>query len=41
MTLSSVGSDSPIEAKGVTSVEFTIETKTVAATFFIIEIEGN
>jgi hypothetical protein len=41
MTLSGVGSDSPIKAKGVTSVELTIGTKTLAAAFFIAEVEGN
>jgi hypothetical protein len=30
MTLGSVGTDSSIKAKGVTSVELTIETKTLA-----------
>ena len=28
-------------AKGVTSVELTIETKTLAAAFFIADVEGN
>ena len=41
MTLSGVGSNSPIEAKGVTSVELTIGTKTIAAAFFVAEVEGS
>jgi hypothetical protein len=40
MTLSGVGSDSPIEAKDVTSIELTIGTKTLDA-FFVVEVEGN
>jgi hypothetical protein len=35
MTLSGVGSDSLIKAKGVMSVELIIETKTLAVTFFV------
>jgi hypothetical protein len=41
MTLSSVGTDSSIKAKGVTSVELTIGTKTIAVAFFIVDVEGN
>jgi hypothetical protein len=41
MTLSGVGIDSSIEAKGVMSVELTIRTKTLAAAFFVTDIEGN
>jgi hypothetical protein len=41
MTLSDVGTDSSIKAKGVTSVELTIGTKTLAATFFVANVEGN
>ena len=41
MTLSSVGTDSLIKAKGVTSVELTIGTKTLAAAFFVANVEGN
>jgi hypothetical protein len=41
MTLSGVGTDSLIKAKGVTSVELTIGTKTLADAFFIVDIEGN
>jgi hypothetical protein len=41
MTLSRVGTDSSIKAKGVTSVELTTGTKTLAAAFFIANVEGN
>jgi hypothetical protein len=41
MTLSGVGTDSSIKARGVTSVELTIGTKTLAAAFFVIDVEGN
>jgi hypothetical protein len=41
MTLSGVGTHSSIKAKGVTSVELTIGTKTLAATFFVVDVEGN
>jgi hypothetical protein len=41
MTLSSVGTDSSIKAKGVTSVELTIGTKTLATAFFVVDVEGN
>jgi hypothetical protein len=41
MTISGVGSDSSIKAKGVTYVELTIWTKTLVVAFFIAEIEGN
>ena len=40
-TLSGVGSDSPIEAKGVTSVDLTIMTKTLFIAFFAAEVDGN
>ena len=40
MTLSGVG-DSSIKARGVTSVELTIGTKTLAAAFFVADVEGN
>jgi hypothetical protein len=39
MTLSGVGSDSLIKAKGVKSVELIIETKTLVVTFFVAEVE--
>jgi hypothetical protein len=41
MTLSGVGTDSSIKAKGVSSVELTIMTKTLAAAFFVAFVEGN
>jgi hypothetical protein len=41
MTLSNVGTDSSIKAKGVTSVELTIGTKTLAAAFFVANVEAN
>jgi hypothetical protein len=41
MTLSGVGTDSSIKAKGVTSIELTIGTKTLAVVFFIADVEGN
>jgi hypothetical protein len=41
MTLSGVGNDSSIKARGVTSVELTIRTKTLAAAFFVADVEGN
>jgi hypothetical protein len=41
MTLSGVGTDSSIKAWGVTSVELTIGTKTLATAFFVADVEGN
>jgi hypothetical protein len=41
MTLSGVGTNSLIKAKGVTSVELTIGTKTLVAAFFVANVEGN
>jgi hypothetical protein len=41
MTLSGVGNDSSIKARRVTSVELTIRTKTLAASFFVADVEGN
>jgi hypothetical protein len=41
MTLSGVGTDSSIKARGVTSVELTIGTKIHAAAFFVADVEGN
>jgi hypothetical protein len=41
MTLSGVGTDSSIKAKGVTSVELTIGTKILTVAFFIANLEGN
>ena len=41
MTLSGVRTDSSIKVMGVTSVELTIGTKTLAAAFFVADVEGN
>jgi uncharacterized protein with von Willebrand factor type A (vWA) domain len=41
MTLNGVGTDSSIKAKGVTSVELTIGTKTLAVVFLIVDVDGN
>jgi hypothetical protein len=41
MTLRGVGTDSSIKAKGVTSVELTIGTKTLVVAFFVADVEGN
>jgi hypothetical protein len=41
MMLSGVGTDSSIKAKGVTSIVLTIGTKTLAAAFFVANVEGN
>jgi hypothetical protein len=41
MTLSGVGTDSSIKARGVTSIELTIGTKTLAVAFFVADVEGN
>jgi hypothetical protein len=41
MTLSGVGTDSSIKAKGVKSVELTIGTKTLVVAFFVADVEGN
>jgi hypothetical protein len=41
MTLSGVGIDSSIKVKGVMSVELTIGTKTLAAAFFVADVEEN
>jgi hypothetical protein len=41
MTLSGVGTNSSIEAKGVKSIELTIGTKTLATAFFVVDVEGN
>jgi len=41
MTVSSIGGSEPIGAKGVASMEVTIGSKTLAATFFVSEVQGN
>jgi hypothetical protein len=39
--LSGVGIDNSIKAKGVTSVELTIGTKTLDVAFFVVDVEEN
>jgi hypothetical protein len=41
MMINSVGGGDPIGAKGVTSMELTVGSKTLATAFFIIEVQGN
>jgi hypothetical protein len=41
MTLSGVGNNSSIKAKGVMSIELTIGTKTLATAFFVADVEVN
>jgi hypothetical protein len=41
MTLSGVGTDSSIKAKGVTSIELTICTNTLVVAFFVADVEEN
>jgi hypothetical protein len=41
MTLSDVETDSSFTANGVTFVELAIGTKTLAAAFFVADVEGN
>jgi hypothetical protein len=41
MTLAGVGGENPIEAKGIASMELTIGSKTIAAAFFVAEVQGN
>jgi hypothetical protein len=41
ITLSGVGTYSSIKARGVTSVELTIRTKTLDVAFFVADVEGN
>jgi hypothetical protein len=41
LTLRGVGTYSSIKARGVTSIELTIETKTLAPAFFVADVEGN
>jgi hypothetical protein len=40
LTLNGVGGN-PMEARGVVSMELTVGSKSVAAAFFIIEVQGN
>jgi hypothetical protein len=41
MTVSGVGGGEPIGAKGVTSMELTVGSKTIATAFFVAETQGN
>jgi hypothetical protein len=41
MTVSGVGGSEPLSAKGVTSMELTIGSKTLATAFFVSEVQGN
>jgi hypothetical protein len=40
LTLNDVGGN-PMEARGVISMELTVGSKSLATTFFIIEVQGN
>jgi hypothetical protein len=41
MTINDVSGGDPIGAKGVASMELTVESKTLATAFFIAEVQGN
>ena len=41
MIVSGIGGSEPIGAKGVASMELTIESKTLAIAFFVSEVQGN
>jgi hypothetical protein len=41
MTINNIGGGDPIGAKGVTSMELTMGSKTLATAFFIAEVQGN
>ena len=41
MTVRGIGGGDPIGAKGVTSMELTVGSKTLATTFFVSEVQGN
>ena len=41
MTVSGVGGSEPLSAKGVSSMELTIGSKTLATAFFVSEVQGN
>jgi hypothetical protein len=41
MMINDIGCGDPIGAKGVASMEPTVESKTLATAFFIIEVQGN
>jgi hypothetical protein len=40
LTLNGVGGN-PMEARGVVSMELTIGSKSLATTFFVVEVQGN
>jgi hypothetical protein len=40
LMLNGVGGN-PMEAQGVVSIELTVETKSLAAAFFVVEVQGN
>jgi hypothetical protein len=40
LTLNGMGGN-PMEAKGIVSMELTIGSKSLATTFFVIEVQGN
>jgi hypothetical protein len=35
------GGGQPMEARGVVSMELTVESKSLATTFFVVEVQGN
>jgi hypothetical protein len=41
MTINGLSGCDPIGAKGVASMELTVGSKTLATTFFIVEVQGN
>ena len=41
MTINGVGGSEPIKAKGVASVELTVESKTMPIAFFVAEVQDN
>jgi hypothetical protein len=41
MTVSGIGGGDPIGAEGVTSMELTVGSKTLATAFFVSEVQGN
>ena len=41
MTVSGVGGNEPLGAKGVISMELTVGSKTIATAFFVAETQGN
>jgi hypothetical protein len=41
MMINDIGGGDPIGAKGVASMELTVGSKTLATTFFIVEVQGS